>query len=89
MKSSLSGGTRPLSLSIHSVRNVTSPEDQAEGRQIFSGQMPLAEILKLSTHDNVRGYLVEAEGKQRRASTQVHRAIRETLKEQPDRKSVV
>lgn len=89
MNTSISGGTRPLSLSIHSIRNITSPEDQADGRQIFSGQMPLGEILKLPTHENVRGYLVEAEGKQRRASTQVHRAIRETLKEQPSRFSVL
>ena len=85
MKSPSSGASRSLSLSIHSVRNITSPEDQSDGRQIFSGQMPLAEILKLSTHENVRGYLVEAEGKQRRVSTQVHRAIKETLKEQPSR----
>ena len=43
----------------------------------------------MPTHENVRGYLVEAEGKKRRASTQVHRAIRETLKEQPSRFTVL
>ena len=89
MKSSNSGGVRSLLLSIHSIRNITSPEDKGDNRQVFSGQIPLVEILKLPTHENVRGYLVEAEGKQRRASTQVHRAIRETLKEQPSRFSVL
>ncbi len=78
-----------LVLQIHNVRKVTSPEDLDEGRQVYFGQMPLAEIVKLPTHENVRGYLVEAEGKKRRASTQVHRAIRETLKEQPSRFTVL
>lgn len=83
------GATGSLTLDIHSIRNITSPEDKADGRQVFSGQIPLEQILKLPTHENVRGYLVEAEGKQRRASTQVHRAIRETLNEQPSRFSVL
>ena len=51
--------------------------------------MPIESILKLPTHENVRGYLVEAEGKQRRSSTQVHRAIKETLKEKPSAFSVL
>ena len=89
MKLSKQVGAPSLTLQIHSVRKVTSPEDQQEGRQIYFGQMPLSEIVKLPTHENVRGYLVEAEGKKRRASTQVHRAIRETLKEQPSRFTVL
>jgi hypothetical protein len=89
MKNSTSSGVRSLTLAVHNLRNITSPEDKLDGRQVLTGQMPLAEILKLPTHENVRGYLVEAEGKQRRASTQVHRAIRETLKEQPSRFSVL
>ncbi len=89
MKTLKSSGVRSLTLQIHNIRNITSPEDKGDSRQIFSGQIALSEILKLPTHENVRGYLVEAEGKQRRASTQVHRAIRETLKEQPSRFSVL
>jgi AIPR protein len=89
MKSSESGGVSSLTLAIHSIRNITSPEDKDEGRQIFAGQIPLNQILKIPTNENVRGYLVEAEGKQRRASTQVHRAIRETLKEYPSRFAVL
>jgi len=78
------GGTRPVvSLPIHSIRNIASPEDVSEGRGVFCGQMPVEAILALPTHENVRGYLVEAEGKQRRATSQVHRAIRETLAERP------
>lgn len=84
MKTITLGAKHPVvSLPIHSIRNIASPEDMQEGRGVFCGQMPLESILELPTHENVRGYLVEAEGKQRRTSTQVHRAIRETLMERP------
>ena len=84
MNTSTLGATRPVVLlPIHSIRNIASPEDVQEGRGVFCGQMPVESILALPTHENVRGYLVEAEGKQRRTSTQVHRAIRETLNERP------
>jgi len=43
----------------------------------------------LPTNENVREYLVGAEGKQRRSPTQVHLAIRETLKERPSAFSVL
>jgi hypothetical protein len=90
MSKSNLGAKRPIvSIAIHSVRNITSPEDLEENRSVFCGQLPLSSILDLPTHENVRGYLVEAEGKQRKASTQVHRAIRETLKERPSSFSVL
>src|SRR5262245_8395452 len=77
-----------LAIPFHSVRNITSPEDNQNGRSVYAGQLPIKSILELPTHENVRGYLVEAEGKQRRVKTQVHRAIEETLKERPDNVSV-
>ena len=43
----------------------------------------------MPTNENVREYLVEAEGKQRKSPTQVHLAIRETLKERPSVFSVL
>jgi len=78
-----------LAIPFHSVRNITSPEDTQNGRIVYAGQLPIKSILDLPTHENVRGYLVEAEGKQRRVKTQVHRAIEETLKERPDSFSVL
>jgi hypothetical protein len=43
----------------------------------------------LSTDENVRDYLMEAEGKKRRCPTQVHRAIRETLDSAPHNFSIL
>lgn len=73
-----------LTLPFFCIRNISAPEDADNGRKIFSGQMPLAAILDLPTDENVRDYLVDAEGKQRRKPTQVHQAIKTTLRNNPD-----
>jgi hypothetical protein len=73
-----------LELSFHSLRNISSPEDTANSRKVLCGHVPAREILALPTNENVREYLVDAVGKKKRALTQVHRAIRETLEEHPD-----
>ena len=73
-----------LELPFHSFRNISSPEDTANNRKVYSGHMPAEAALQLPTHENVREYLVEAEGKQVRRQTQVHRAILATLEEDPD-----
>lgn len=74
---------------FHCIRNISSPEDQAEKRLIYSGQLPLSALTGLPTNENVREYLVDAEGKQRKSPTQVHLAMRETLKERPSAFSVL
>lgn len=56
---------------------------------MYSGQLPISAIIDLPSHENVRSYLVDAEGKQRRSPTQVHLAIRETLRERPSSFSVL
>jgi AIPR protein len=73
-----------LTLPFFCLRNISAPEDTASDRKVFSGQMPLAAILEIPTDENVRDYLVDAEGKQRRKPTQVHQAIRTTLRNNPD-----
>jgi len=78
-----------LVLPYHCVRNISSPEDILNDRVVYGGQMPIKAILDLPTNENVRGYLVEAEGKQRRTPTNVHRAIKDTLTERPDCFSVL
>jgi len=89
-KSSVSAPeNRVLVLPFHCVRNVSSPEDLQNDRVVYAGQMPIRAVLDLPTNENVRGYLVEAEGKQRRTQTNVHRAIRDTLSERPDCFSVL
>ena len=72
-----------VELAFDSFRNITSPADKELDRKLFTGQLPIFEVVGLSTDDNVRDYLVDAEGKQRRRQTQVHAAIEDTLKNNP------
>lgn len=81
--------TRTLPLPFHSIRKITSPEDMANGRTIYVGQMPISAVVDLPTDENVRDYLLEAEGRVRRRPTQVHKAIRDTLENNPTNFSVL
>ena len=78
-----------LRIPYDSIKNISGPEDRENSRQVYAGQMPISAVINLPTNENVRGYLVEAEGKQRRTPTQVHKAIKETLRERPDQFSVL
>lgn len=73
----------------HTLRNISGPEDKNEDRIIYAGQAPISSILSLPTNANVRGYLVDADGKKRRAETSVHKAIKGTLLETPENFSVL
>lgn len=70
-------------------RNISSPEDDAQGRRIYCGHAPTSSVLSLEDNENVREYLVDAKGKQKRSPTLVHQAIRKTLKDTPDIFSVL
>lgn len=72
-----------IELPFDSFRNITSTEDKSRDRKIFAGQMPARACVELSTEENVRGYLLEAEGKQKKRQTLVHKAIQETLTNNP------
>jgi hypothetical protein len=70
-------------------KNITSPEDRESERTVLAGQAPIQSVLDLPTDENVRDYLLEAEGKKRRKPTQVHRAIRDTLENMPQNFSIL
>lgn len=90
MKTKESGASAlSLDVAYHCIRNISSPEDQAAGRSVYAGQFPVNSIVEIPTNENVRGFLMEAEGKQTRMPTTVHKAIRNTLEEQPDVFSVL
>lgn len=72
-----------IRLRYDSIRNISSPEDRDQNRKVYSGHISTQEILGLPTDENVRDYLVEAEGKQKRVLSQVHRAILNTLRNSP------
>jgi hypothetical protein len=46
-------------------RNISSPEDEAQDRKVYSGRAPSASVLALEDNENVREYLVDAKGKQK------------------------
>lgn len=66
-------------LSFENCRNITSAHDTAAERKILVGQAPASSMLELEDNENVREYLVDAQGKQKRSPTLVHQAIRKTL----------
>ena len=78
-----------VEIHYHCIRKISSPEDEEHDRTIYAGQMPLRSILELPTHENVREFLLDAEGLKRRKPTQVHRAIRDTLDHRPEMFSVL
>jgi hypothetical protein len=87
LKSTLRRRVTPFA--FHSLRNISSPEDIANDRKVYTGIAPISAILDLPTNENVRDYLVDAEGKQRKVYTSVHKAIRDTLIENPEDFSIL
>lgn len=81
--------TDSFPLPFYSVRNISCPEDLSNNRKVYVGHAPITSILNLSTDENVRAYLLEAEGRKRRVPTQVHRAIQDTLENNSDIFSVL
>ena len=71
------------------LRNISAPEDEADGRKVYAGQAPASSLLDLEDDDNVREYLVEAKGKQKHSPTLVHQAIRKTLRDHPDQFNIL
>lgn len=82
-------GDSHYQLLFHSIRNISSPEDKENDRTIYIGQAPLTSILDLPADENVRGYLADSPGKQRKSYTSVHKAIRDTLLTDAEKFSVL
>lgn len=72
-----------------SCRNISAPEDDAQGRKVYAGHAPTTSVLDLEDNENVREYLVEAKGRQKKTPTLVHQAIRKTLSDTPDQFSIL
>lgn len=81
--------SQSVSFPFHSFRNISCPEDTETNRRVYCGHAPVTSVLGLSTDENVRGYLLTAEGKQRRRDTQVNHEIRETLESNPQNFSIL
>lgn len=68
----------------NSLRNISSPEDAEAGRRVYAGSAQATSFISLPEDDNVRAYIVTAEGKKRQRLTDVHRRIRDTLQNKPN-----
>jgi hypothetical protein len=78
-----------INLPFYSVRHITCPEDVENKRRVYVGYTPIGAVIDLPTNENVRDYLLDAEGRQRRRPTQVHRAIQDTLENNPQNFAVL
>lgn len=74
---------------FHCCRNISGPEDIKFGRKVLAGHAPASSFLGLEDDENVREYLVDAQGKQKRTPTLVHQAIRKTLRDNPEDFSIL
>lgn len=80
MTDSKSGAS--VRLSYHTIRNVTTKDEESNGSATYVAVLPATEILKIGTDGNLRSYIPAHEGKKRNL---VHKAIARTIKEEPDR----
>ncbi|MCE5197386.1 MAG: AIPR family protein [Armatimonadota bacterium] len=80
---------KSATLPFYTVRNISCPEDVENNRKVYVGYTPVAAIVGLPTDENVRDYLQDAEGRRRRRPTQVHKAIQDTLENNPYNFSVL
>jgi hypothetical protein len=85
----LSRSPSSITVPYHTIRNISSPEDLDNDRRVYSGQISITNIAELPTNENVRDYLLDADGKQKKRPTSVHRAIKETLTQNPHEFSVL
>lgn len=76
-------------LPFYTVRNISCPEDTDNHRKVYVGYTPVTAIVDLPTDENVRDYLLDAEGRQRKRPTQVHNAIEDTLENTPQDFSIL
>ena len=76
-----SGRATPVYLTYNTLRSVNSPEDTQAGRKRYCGVASADSFFALDTEENVRAYLGRDEENNKRKSTKVNMAIRETLAE--------
>lgn len=64
------------------IRNLTSPDEKANGVQTWFANVNAKDILEIGTQDNLRSYIAEHSQSKRNA---VHKQIEITIEELPDR----
>jgi hypothetical protein len=82
MKNAATSSAGTVHLRYETIRNLTSPEEKANGAKSYFANVPFVELLKLDTASNLRGYIPAHPGKSR---NQTHKAIGYTLENRSDR----
>lgn len=73
-----------LLLKYDSLRNISCSHDTTNGRRVLVGRALASEFLTLNTDENVRAYLVDAEGKKKKRRGEVHFKIQDTIDNYPE-----
>jgi hypothetical protein len=74
--------TGAFALPYNLIRNLTSPDEKANGVQTWFANVNAREILNIGTQDNLRSYIAEHSGSKRNP---VHKQIEKTIQDLPDR----
>src|ERR1700753_4234464 len=74
--------TGALNLPYSLIRNLTSPDEKANGVQTWFANVNARDILNIGTEDNLRSYIAEHAQSKRNP---VHKQIEATIQELPDR----
>ncbi|MEL6915937.1 MAG: AIPR family protein [Pseudomonadota bacterium] len=74
-----------IDLRYQLIRNLTSPEENANGVQTYFANVPIKELEKMNTRDNLRDYIPGADPFKPAKRNSVHRAIERTIRTESDR----
>lgn len=67
-------------LNYQLIRNLTSPEEKHHGIQTFFANVPIKELLKMNTRENLRDYIPGADPFKPAKRNSVHKAIEHTIR---------
>src|SRR4051794_6791348 len=84
MKPTVKNGSTSLPLKYDSLRNISCDHDSEYGRRVLVGRALAPQFLNLNTDENVRAYLVDAEGKKKKRRGDVHMKILDTIENYPE-----
>jgi hypothetical protein len=74
-----------IELRYQLIRNLTSPEEKLNGIQTYFANIPIFELRKMNTRDNLRDYIPGADPYKPAKRNSVHKAIENTIRTESDR----
>lgn len=74
-----------ITISYQMIRNLTSPEEKENGIQTYFANIPISELRKMNTRENLRDYIPGADPYKPAKRNSVHKAIERTIRTESDR----